>query len=572
VRHSLNQRHHYIWIPVLALLTCGSGCRVGIFDNESSYWRPTPSRVDQIDAVDLADQSLVKPTSLDVEAEELLAEKLPLPEYASTTPLTLSEVRRSVLEHNLDLQVEVISPEIARAELGAEEAKFEATIFAGYTRDSNSLLTNLEQGNPTSQDAFSTGVRFPIATGGTITVDTLATKADAGVPGTQSDPWQSNLNFSISQPLLRNAGVNSNTASIRIAKWNRDIADARLKLSATRVLADADKAYWNLYATWRELEVRKQNYELAVAQYERAQRRLDAGDAPEIDVVRAQSGIGRTLETIITADAALRRAQRKIKRIMNQPGFPVSSSAMFLPATDPNPLKLELDGKDLANQAVENRMEMLELELQLAVDSADIDLKRNLTLPAFAVDYTYTIKGSSGSFGGAYGNLGDNDSYRVGLNGEIPIGNKVAKNTLETAILRRVQRLATRSARTQAIETEVYDALDALRSSWQSILAARLETVFATRTYEGEQRQFNVGMRTSTDVLDAASRLADAQSREVRSLAEYQVALIDIAFATGTLLGHSRIRFDTESELFIEEPTQPSDVVEPAEDISEKST
>ena len=568
----MNQRHHYIWIPVLALLTCGSGCRVGIFDNESSYWRPTPSRVDQIDAVDLADQSLVKPTSLDVEAEELLAEKLPLPEYASTTPLTLAEVRRSVLEHNLDLQVEVISPEIARAELGAEEAKFEATIFAGYTRDSNSLLTNLEQGNPTSQDAFSTGVRFPIATGGTITVDTLATKADAGVPGTQSDPWQSNLNFSISQPLLRNAGVNSNTASIRISKWNRDIADARLKLSATRVLADADKAYWNLYATWRELEVRKQNYELAVAQYERAQRRLDAGDAPEIDVVRAQSGIGRTLETIITADAALRRAQRKIKRIMNQPGFPVSSSAMFLPATDPNPLKLELDGKDLANQAVENRMEMLELELQLAVDSADIDLKRNLTLPAFAVDYTYTIKGSSGSFGGAYGNLGDNDSYRVGLNGEIPIGNKVAKNTLEAAILRRVQRLATRSARTQAIETEVYDALDALRSSWQSILAARLETVFATRTYEGEQRQFNVGMRTSTDVLDAASRLADAQSREVRSLAEYQVALIDIAFATGTLLGHSRIRFDTESELFIEEPTQPSDVVEPAEDISEKST
>ena len=55
------------------------------------------------------------------------------------------------------------------------------------------------------------------------------------------------------------------------------------------------------------------------------------------------------------------------------------------------------------------------------------------------------------------------------------------------------------------------------------------------------------GFRTSTDVLDAASRLADAQSREVRSLADYQIALIDIAFATGTLLGHSRIRFDRES-------------------------
>ena len=338
------------------------------------------------------------------------------------------------------------------------------------------------------------------------------------------------------------------------------------------MLANADKSYWNLYAAWRELEVRKQNYELAMVQYQSAKRRLAAGDAPEIDVVRAQSGVGRTLETIITADAALRRALRQIKRIMNKPKFPVSSSTMFLPETKPNPLKIELDGKDLAAEAVENRMEMLELEIQLAVDSANIDVKRNLTLPVFAVDYTYTVKGSANGFGSAYANLGDNDAYRVGVNGEIPIGNEVAKNTLQAAILNRVQRLATRTARTQAIETEVYDALDALRSSWQSILAARLETVFATRTYEGEQRQFDVGLRTSTDVLDAASRLADAQSREVRALADYQISLVDIAFATGTLLGHSKVRFDRKSELFIEEPEGSDDSEKKSEDSADEST
>ena len=68
--------------------------------------------------------------------------------------------------------------------------------------------------------------------------------------------------------------MNANTASIRIARWSRDIADARLKLTMIRLLADADKAYWNLYAAWRELDVRKQNYELAVVQYEQAKRRL----------------------------------------------------------------------------------------------------------------------------------------------------------------------------------------------------------------------------------------------------------------------------------------------------------
>ena len=68
--------------------------------------------------------------------------------------------------------------------------------------------------------------------------------------------------------------------------------------------------------------------------------------------------------------------------------------------------------------------------------------------------------------------------------------------------------------------------------------------MLAARTAIGEERQFEVGIRTSTDVLEAQSRLADAQSREVQSLAAYQIALVDIAFATGTLLGQSKVEFD----------------------------
>jgi hypothetical protein len=44
-------------------------------------------------------------------------------------------------------------------------------------------------------------------------------------------------------------------------------------------------------------------------------------------------------------------------------------------------------------------------------------------------------------------------------------------------------------------------------------------------------------------VLDAASNVADAQSREVLALASYQIALVDLAFATGNSLGAARIRW-----------------------------
>jgi pSer/pThr/pTyr-binding forkhead associated (FHA) protein len=88
------------------------------------------------------------------------------------------------------------------------------------------------------------------------------------------------------------------------------------------------------------------------------------------------------------------------------------------------------------------------------------------------------------------------------------------------------------------------DALDATTQTWQRILAARLEALLAARTLLAEQRQFDVGLRTSVEVLDASARLADAQSREVLALAAYQNALVDIAFATGTSLGSARIRWE----------------------------
>jgi outer membrane protein TolC len=520
-----------------------AGCD-GIFKPKTPYWRPAPEQVGAISAVDLATRSTVPPEGPDEAMEAALANRLPITTSAESRSIGIAEVRRAVIEGNLELRTELVSPEIARANLGAEEAKFESTLFGGYTRNDQGVVTSLEQGEPTSSDEFLAGIRLPLASGGTITVDTLATQSDlgSGFPGSQVAPWESNLRFSISQPLLRGAGA-VNTASIRIAKWNRDLADARLKLATIRILADADKAYWRLYEAWRELEVRKSQYERATSQLERAQRRLDAGDAPEIDVIRARSGVGSTLESIIRADAALRQRQRALKRLMNLADLPIGSETAIIPDTQPAPLRIELDGGALAAEAITNRMEMLELEIQLAIDATTVDVRRNEALPVFAFDYRYSIQGDDQTFDAAYGALGDSDTHRIGVNGEIPIGNAQRENRLSAAILQRVQRLATRESRGQAIESEVFDALDRLRQSWQSILAARLETVLAARTAVGEERQFEVGIRTSTDVLEAQSRLADAQSREVQALAAYQIALVDIAFATGTLLGQSKVEF-----------------------------
>jgi outer membrane protein TolC len=51
-----------------------------------------------------------------------------------------------------------------------------------------------------------------------------------------------------------------------------------------------------------------------------------------------------------------------------------------------------------------------------------------------------------------------------------------------------------------------------------------------------------LGRTDSTEVLRAAESLAVEQSRRIRSYADYEVAQVQLARATGTLLGHGRVQ------------------------------
>jgi outer membrane protein TolC len=75
-------------------------------------------------------------------------------------------------------------------------------------------------------------------------------------------------------------------------------------------------------------------------------------------------------------------------------------------------------------------------------------------------------------------------------------------------------------------------------------LASRQRAILDGRLFDAEKRQFELGMGTSTDVLQAQTNFAEAQRAEILALAEYQIALVDLAYATGTLLGAAKIRWE----------------------------
>ena len=508
---------------------------------------PHEQRFDRRRFSDIAVLPLTSGTHIDAMDEPLMAPLFADPNDGQVT-LTLEQCRAMALQNNLGLKAALISPQISQAAVQAEEAKFEAAFFANvnYSKTDSPAPSRLTSSQEESTRT-NLGVEMPLQTGGTIqfALADFWTKTNNEF-SVLNPSFVSNLTTSISHPLLRNAGRRTTLHTIRIARYNRQIVDARTKLEVIRVLADVERFYWRLYAARKVLTVRQQQYALAEAQLERARRFVNAGTHAPIEILRAEAGLATQLEAIILAENDVRNRQRELKQVLQQQDFFPDSVIRLIPDTEPDPIYYALDPAVLVSLAEANRMELLEYELQLARQVSTIDYLRNQALPIVNLDYTYNISGLGATRTDSFDMLSDHRfaDHRLGVQMVVPLGNAGAKNRLLGAFYERAQILADAESRRSLIEMEVLNAVDRVEANWQRILAGRQNTLLQAQLYEAELRQFEIGMRTSTDVLEAQTRLAEAQRAEIAALAEYQISLVDAAYATGTLLGAAKIEFD----------------------------
>jgi len=521
------------------LISCGGNPLSSV---EDDYARIAPERLRQITARTFDDQK--KPAEATSKAPTPDQAKARL-EHAEKVTLSIEDCRAAALTNNLDLKVAMMDPTIAKENISREEAAFESlfTLRGAWSETDSPTASDLDSSAARSK-TIEPGVRIPLRTGETVQVSLPVSRLETNNSFSTLNPsYTSDLVFSLSQPLLRNAGRRANTYAIKIASLNAQASEASTKLEAIRQLAAVDRAYWRLFQVRRELEVAQQQYELAVAQLERAQRRVNAGGASEIEVIRAQAGVADRLEAIIVAANSALTQQRELKRIINRPDLPVDADTQVITATPPDPAEFVFDAPTLIQSALRDRMEMLDLELRLAADALSIDFNRSQALPLVTMDYSYRVNGLGGSLNRSFQVMRDNrfEDWTVGLTAQVPIGNEEARSRIRQSILQRLQRLSSKDSREQSIRREVLDAIDTINSGWQRVLASRQSVILNTRAFQAEQRQFDVGNSTSTNVLDAAARLAESQVAEARALTDYQVAQIDLAFATGTLLGAGKV-------------------------------
>lgn len=464
--------------------------------------------------------------------------------------ISLEQCRAWALENNLDLKAKLIDPVIAAEGVSQEQAKFEA-VFSGsinYSKTISPVALTLDvTGNIYERLYTDLGVNIPLRSGGEIKIDLIDTQSETNSFYSTFNPsYDSDLSASISQPLLKNAGKRVNEHGIRIAEYNAQITDAQTKLKAIYLIADVDRYYWKLYAARKLLDVRRQQYELAKALYDETEVLVRVGTSAEIDMIRTRAEVAGKLEAIINAENSVRNIERYLKKMLNRPGLEAETVTELIPVTEPDPVHYEFNRQDMTAKAIENRMDLLALELQLAQSSDNISYYKNQTLPSLSLQYKYNMSGLGAARGDSYDMLKDNDfhDHSVTMGISIPIGNKAAKSRLRGARYERVQRLASRDAKKEEIKSDVLNQIDTLEANWQRILACRQTTILRDEQYKAEKRQYELGLQTSYYVLDAQTNLANAQQNEISALTDYQIVLVDLAYATGTLLGAAKVEWE----------------------------
>ena len=548
-----------------------AGCQGGPLGESSrdTDGRVRLERVRSIAPLLLADRANGATPPAPLTSDEALREAKEEFRNAERVDLSVEQARAAALDHNLDLTVSLIAPTIDAERINEEQGRYEALLFANARFvDQDDAVALSTESNQQKFAFVQPGLRVPLRTGGTAEIRAPMSRSRNDNPFATLNPaYTTDLEFSLSHNLLRGAGRRANSLAIRVADYDRQRSEARAKLEIINQLAAVDRAYWRLYASRQALDVRARQFDVAEQQLGRADRRFRAGTVAEVEIARAQSGLADRVRDIIVAQNEVLLRQRALKRLMNMPDLDVDSPQHIVTMSDPEPLFYELDGEQLAAEALDSRMELLELELQIAADEAVEAVRRNEALPLLNASFLYRINGLGSEFNDALrvASEGDFEDWEIGLNAELPLGNEQRKAAIEQAVLTRLQRLASRDTRRQAVRQEVLDAVDTINSGWQQILAARQAVALNERTLRAEESLFDNGRSTSTDVLDADARLADARLRDIQAVVEYQIAQVDLALATGTLLGASGIEWeplDPRDEFRGRAPARPALVIE----------
>lgn len=490
---------------------------------------------------------------------------LPLPDDltahpARTVTISLEHAIRSAVERNLQVQFARLAPAVSGAQVVAAEAAFDWTFFSNLeysnvdeprTRQSTTGLLGAGVNSDERQSVTNTtGLRKPLETGGSFQVQQEMIYTDITTPGLLVGPDPSSqlaFTLQLDQPLLRNFGSDVALAQVRLNRNSERDSVAQLKRDLIKTVTDTEGAYWQVVRSKRDLEILERLLERGVEVRDQlAQRRtLDATPAQIAD---ATARVERRRGDLLRGQTALRRSSDRLKALINDPDLPVGGEVLLLPADAALDAPVTYSLADSILTAIEKRPEVQQAILSIDDTSIRQRVAEQNRLPQLDLRLQTRLLALEDDFGDAYEHMdGSFVDYLVGAFFEQQIGNRAPEAELRRRRLERMQATISYQNTVQQVVLEVKNALDNVATNYKLIEQTRTSRYAATEVLRAllvEKETIRGYTVERLDLeLNRQESLANAEREEVAALIDYNVALADLASATGTALERNRIDF-----------------------------
>ncbi len=475
--------------------------------------------------------------------------------------LSLQEIIQRTVAHNSDVAVAGYEPAIDETRVTEAEARFDPAFFAGLTYNEETVLSppgsyvSVDPFSPSGFSSFTTqaGVRQNLYSGGTAELSVRNQRIRRGegfndFSGGVNPYYLNEIILKVTQPLLRDFGSEINRARITIAKNNQRISTLEFRRALEEQIATVEQAYWQLVQAAREVRIQEDllGETIRTADILEARRRAGA-DVTRVQTSQAESAVASREAVLVRARSRVKDLSDEIKRRMGDPAYPTSGAVVILPSVDPLLDPLKFDPAEQFDTALKNRLELG--QQQIRVDSAAIalDVAQNNILPQLNLVGQASFQGVSQDIDSAVEDSFDfhRPSSSIGLEFEIPFGNRLARSVLRRAQLQRGQAIEQYAGLIKQIEQDVSVGLREVDTSYDEIVKRRRAVFLAADSLRAiQQRREADEALTPTFVqleLDSQQTLANARAEEAQAIASYNVAISRLERAKGTLLRYNNI-------------------------------
>ena len=371
---------------------------------------------------------------------------------------------------------------------------------------------------------------------------------------------QANSQFTVNytHPLLRGRGAAFNNSLVFLARVDAKVAEHQFMATLQEELLEVTRSYWALYLE-RAVLAHQMRLFLKTEKIFKTLEARQGVDTQRTQLITASSALENRRSDLIRARTAVTNAETRLRGLINAPILANTDVAELIPVETPSVLQYPAELESELQTAIQSRPEIQAAVQQVKTGATRLGIARHELLPNLNLVTEFFLSGLQGN-NDIFDSFTDQfstgrPSYSLGIQYELPVGNRLAKARLcrRQHELGRLQDEYSRAL--EAVRTEVDIAVRELRTSYLEISARSLALAAAEAEAETIEQRWNrmvdgngsAGLNLES-LLRAQERVTQTERDYLTSILTYNLAMVNLKRANGTLLNSENVTVDVGNE------------------------